>query len=617
MFKLIINTAEISDISLLDNWEFGYKYFTIPLMTKELSYDSAVEQRIFELGRTALNAFFTSEVAVRAVFERLEQQPQWKIYCLNGKTRKILLKFIPESLIAGSASNSSELSTIIQDNQDTIQEKPSVFFCGDRRMPTIPRIFEQLNIPLEEVTCYKSICNSGGILGPIDGIIFFSPSAVDCYFEKNTEIAPTAVVFAIGQTTANYLKARCSNKIIVAPEPSEKALLNEVKIYFEAQKLLEKEPVPDNLIDSMTKIKPTDPVSTPENTAIDAAINPKIKNDLILRMLHGNPTERYPVWMMRQAGRYLPQYIQLRNKYSFFERVQTPELATEITLQPVDIIGVDAAILFSDILVIPQAMGMEVQLIEKVGPLLPAPIKTASDLDRLQVPDIEEKLGYVTRAIRMIKNELNGRIPLIGFAGAPWTLLCYMVQGKGSKTFDEAKAFCYQEPALAASLLQKITDSTILYLKAQIAAGADIIQLFDSWGGLLSKSDFERWSLPYLKQITTAISDEVPVILFAKGAWQSLSTMAQTGAKGLGIDWCIEPETARRLAGKEITLQGNLDPSKLLLPIPELKKEVNKMLRSFDNDRWIANLGHGILPNIPVDNARAFVETVQAFDKNA
>ena len=342
-----------------------------------------------------------------------------------------------------------------------------------------------------------------------------------------------------------------------------------------------------------------------------------IKNDLILRALNGQPTERFPVWMMRQAGRYLPEYIALRNKYSFFERVQTPELAAAITLQPVDIIGVDAAILFSDILVIPQAMGMEVQLVEKLGPLLPDPIKTARDLERIQVPDVEEKLGYVTRAIRLIKQALDGRVPLIGFAGAPWTLLCYMVQGKGSKTFDEAKAFCYQHPALAAGLLQKITDSTILYLKAQIAAGADLIQVFDSWGGLLGKADFETWSLPYLQQITAAVAGLAPVILFAKGAWQSLPAMAKTGAKGLGIDWCNEAAAARSLAGKDITLQGHFDPAKLLLPIPQLKKEVEQMLHSFGRDRWIANLGHGILPNIPVDHARAFVETVQAFERQA
>jgi len=340
-----------------------------------------------------------------------------------------------------------------------------------------------------------------------------------------------------------------------------------------------------------------------------------IKNDLILRTLNGQHAERFPVWMMRQAGRYLPQYIALRNKYSFFERVQTPELAAEITLQPVDIIGVDAAILFSDILVIPQAMGMEVQLVEKLGPLLPDPIKTAADIEKLQVPDIEEKLGYVTRAIQLIKKELNDRVPLIGFAGAPWTLLCYMVQGRGSKTFDGAKAFCYQHPELATRLLQKITDSTILYLKAQIKAGADLIQVFDSWGGLLSKTDFDTWSLPYLSQITAAIKQEVPVILFAKGAWQSLADLADTGARGLGIDWCVEPATARKLAGNKIALQGNFDPSKLLLPISTLKKEVEKMLISFGSDPWIANLGHGILPNIPVDHARAFVETVKGFER--
>ena len=349
--------------------------------------------------------------------------------------------------------------------------------------------------------------------------------------------------------------------------------------------------------------------------AAQLQVTPKFKNDLILRALKGERTERFPVWMMRQAGRYLPEYIKLREKYSFFERVQTPELAAEITLQPVDIVGVDAAILFSDILVVPQAMGMEVQLIEKQGPLLPDPIKTAADLDRLQTPDIQTSLGYVGSAIKLIKQELNGRIPLIGFAGSPWTLLCYMVQGKGSKTFDEAKAFCFKQPELATQLLQKITDTTIAYLKSQIEAGVDLIQVFDSWGGLLSKPDFETWSLPYLQQITEAIKDQVPVILFAKGAWQSLAAMAATGASGLGIDWCIEPQTARNLVGQDITLQGNFDPAKLLLPIPELKKEVEKMLQRFEGQRWIANLGHGILPNIPVDHAKAFVETVQNFQK--
>ncbi|MGE9314658.1 uroporphyrinogen decarboxylase [Niabella sp. CJ426] len=338
-----------------------------------------------------------------------------------------------------------------------------------------------------------------------------------------------------------------------------------------------------------------------------------IKNDLLIRTLLGEPTERTPVWMMRQAGRYLPEYIRLREKYSFFERCQNPELACEITLQPVDIVGVDAAILFSDILVVPQAMGLEVQLIEKQGPLLPDPIKTQSDLNRIKVPDVNDTLHYVFDAIKLIKQELNGRVPLIGFAGAPWTLLCYMVQGKGSKTFDEAKGFCYQNPGLAHTLLQMITHTTIQYLKGQIAAGADTVQLFDSWGGLLSKQDFETFSLQYIRQIVDAVKEEAPTIVFAKGAWSSLGEMAATGAHGLGIDWCIEAPVARQFAGADVTLQGNFDPAKLLSPIPVIQKEVTQMLQAFGPGRHVANLGHGILPNVPVDHARAFVDTVKEF----
>ena len=339
----------------------------------------------------------------------------------------------------------------------------------------------------------------------------------------------------------------------------------------------------------------------------------QLKNDLLLRALRGAYVERPPVWMMRQAGRYLPEYMALRDKYGFFERCQTPELACEITIQPVDIIGVDAAILFSDILVVPQAMGLKVELIESKGPLLPDPIKTIKDFERIHVPDVNETLHYVFDAIRLIKKELNGNVPLIGFAGAPWTILCYMVQGKGSKTFDEAKAFCYTQLELANRLLQMITDTTIAYLKEQVKAGADVIQIFDSWGGLLGPDDFEKLSLRYTKQIINALKDDVLTIIFAKGAWHSLESMAETGANGLGIDWCIAPQMARQLAGDKITLQGNLDPAKLLSPIPVLKKEVKKMLDDFGGQKHIANLGHGILPNVPVDHAKAFVETVKEY----
>ena len=258
-------------------------------------------------------------------------------------------------------------------------------------------------------------------------------------------------------------------------------------------------------------------------------------------------------------------------------------------------------------------MGLEVQMVEGKGPFLPAPVQTEKDMQRIRIPDVYETLNYVFDALSLTKKELNHRVPLIGFAGAPWTILCYMVQGKGSKTFDEAKAFCYTQPQLAHQLLQMITDTTIAYLKAQVKAGADTVQIFDSWGGVLGPTDFENISLKYIRQIVDALKEETLVIIFAKGAWHSLQSMAATGAHGLGIDWCISPQTARNFAGTSISLQGNFDPAKLLSPIPVIKKEVSEMLRGFGKGRYIANLGHGILPNVPVDHARAFVDTVKDF----
>jgi len=262
---------------------------------------------------------------------------------------------------------------------------------------------------------------------------------------------------------------------------------------------------------------------------------------------------------------------------------------------------------------VPQAMGLEVQLVESKGPILPQPVRTWDDFKRIAVPDVNNTLQYVFEAIKLIRKELNGRVPLIGFAGAPWTILCYMVQGKGSKTFDEAKTFCYTQPEMAHRLLQMITDTTIAYCKQQVAAGVDVVQLFDSWGGLLGPDDFKNISLKYIRQIVDALKDEVLVIVFAKGAWHSLRQMADTGAHGLGIDWCVEPQMARKLAGNSIALQGNFDPAKLMSPIPVIKKEVRHMLVDFGGQAHIANLGHGILPNTPVDHAKAFVESVKEF----
>lgn len=340
----------------------------------------------------------------------------------------------------------------------------------------------------------------------------------------------------------------------------------------------------------------------------------ELKNDLLLRALRKEKTERPPVWMMRQAGRYLPDYIKLRDKYDFFTRVQTPELATAITLQPVDQVGVDAAIIFSDILVIPQAMGLEVRMEEGKGPLLPQTIKTQQDVNALNTADAEHHLKYVLDALALTKKELNGRVPLIGFAGAPWTILCYMVEGKGSKTWDKAKQFAYTQPELAHALLQKITGITIDYLKAQARAGADTVQVFDSWAGSLSPADFKTFAQPYLLQIAEAVKDSVPVILFPKGTWHALEDLSHSAASGIGIDWTITPEMARSFTGGRITLQGNFDPAKLLAPIPEIKKWVKEMIDGFGVQNYIANLGHGITPNVPVDHARAFVEAVKEYE---
>lgn len=340
-----------------------------------------------------------------------------------------------------------------------------------------------------------------------------------------------------------------------------------------------------------------------------------LKNDLFLCALKGETVQRPPVWMMRQAGRYLPEFIALRDKYDFFTRCQTPELAAEITLQPIRRIAPDAAILFSDILVVPQAMGIEVLMKENFGPFLPNPIRTAQDVEKVVVPDVQQSLGYVFEAIKLTKEMLDNEVPLIGFAGSPWTIFCYAVEGKGSKSFDSAKGFCFSNPIAAHVLLQKITDTTILYLKQKVAAGCDAIQIFDSWGGMLSPIDYQEFSWQYINQIIEELAPITPVIVFGKGCWFALGEMGKSKASALGVDWTCSPRNARYLSGGNITLQGNFDPSRLLSPIPTIKKMVHQMIDEFGKDNYIVNLGHGILPNIPVDHAKAFIEAVKEYNQ--
>jgi uroporphyrinogen decarboxylase len=336
------------------------------------------------------------------------------------------------------------------------------------------------------------------------------------------------------------------------------------------------------------------------------------ENTRLLKALKGEEVDRPPVWMMRQAGRYLPEYQVLRSKYTFFERCETPELVAEITTQPIDRLGVDAAILFSDILVIPQALDFDVTIEKGEGPRIHNNITSTEQVDNIVVADIEDRLSYVFEGIKATLERLDGKVPLIGFAGAPWTIFCYAVEGRGSKNFAKAKQFCFEHPEAAHKLLQKITDATIEYAKGQVNAGVHAFQLFDSWAGLWSPEGFAHWCMPYIKQILESIT-EVPTILFAKGCWYALKDMSLLSCSALGLDWTVSPEFARAETEGKITLQGNFDPTQLLMPAEQIKKEVNTMINRFGKDKYIVNLGHGILPNISVDHAQAFVDAVKEY----
>jgi uroporphyrinogen decarboxylase len=341
----------------------------------------------------------------------------------------------------------------------------------------------------------------------------------------------------------------------------------------------------------------------------------ELKNDLILRAARGEAIERYPVWLMRQAGRILPEYRAVRSKLSGFkELVETPEFAAEVTIQPVDLLDVDAAIIFSDILVVPEAMGLEYQMLEQKGPWFEKTIQTMDDLKYAESNfDIEDRLGYVLEAIRITKKELNGRVPLIGFAGAPWTIFCYMVEGKGSKTFSESRKMLYTNPTLAHELLNRITDVTISYLKAQVNAGAQMLQLFDSWAGILGTEQYAEFGLRYLDKIANAIN-EVPLTLFSKGAINSVNDLAKLKCNTIGLDWNMDAVAIRKEVGETRTLQGNLDPCALYASHAEVEKSTINMLNRFESQRHIVNLGHGVYPDIDPEKVKTFIKTVKNYE---
>jgi uroporphyrinogen decarboxylase len=338
-----------------------------------------------------------------------------------------------------------------------------------------------------------------------------------------------------------------------------------------------------------------------------------ISNDILLRTLKGQKVERPPVWLMRQAGRILPQYRTLRSSLSGFkELVTTPKLAAEVTIQPVDELGVDAAILFSDILVIPEAMGLNYEMEEKKGPCFPKTIQNQKDILNLLSGEVAaENLGYVYEAIKITKQQLAGRVPLIGFSGAPWTLLAYMVEGGGSKTFSKAKKFLYTQPEVAHKLLGMITETVVAYLNNKVKAGVDAVQLFDSWAGILSPALFREFSLPYIQQICERVQG-VPKIVFAKDGWFSLEELGALDCQAIGLDWTVSPQLGRKLVGPSKVLQGNLDPCVLYAPAATIRRQTEEMIGNFGSQH-IVNLGHGVYPDTPLDNVKCFVETAKNY----
>jgi uroporphyrinogen decarboxylase len=343
----------------------------------------------------------------------------------------------------------------------------------------------------------------------------------------------------------------------------------------------------------------------------------KLQNDLFLRACKRQPVERTPIWIMRQAGRYLPEYQAVRAKADFLTMCKTPELAAEVTIQPIDILGVDAAIIFSDILVIPEAMGMHLEMHEGKGPVFHNPIRSQSDAKQLKKVVPEKELKYVLDAVRLTKKELNGRVPLIGFSGSPWTLLTYMVEGRGSKNFSEVKKLIYNNSELAHQLLSDLSDVIADYLSAKIEAGCNAVQIFDTWGGILSQKDFMEFSLPYVQKIISQIKrKDEPVIFFAKGVHHNLEKMVDAGADVLGLDWTMNLGEVRMKVGARAALQGNLDPTVLYANIDYIKQEVFSVLQSFgEGTGHIFNLGHGVLPDVNPESVKALVRFVKEESK--
>lgn len=522
-----------------------------------------------------------------------------RLFVVGEKTKEIFDQWGLSVTSMPERSTGADLATMIA--KSGITGRKFLFPRGNLGQDTVAQILTSAGATVETICVYETRRPTQDDVAPlyarlvngeIDVVTFTSPSTVknfaSLFSEEMIQRVYQRTRFAvIGPVTAEACTALGVPATIVAAQSTIESLIHAIAT-------------------SNHTFAPTAGVAGSGGSIPE--------NDLFLRAALRQPTPRTPIWIMRQAGRYLPEYRAIRAKTDFLTLCKTPELAAEVTIQPVDIIGVDAAIIFSDILVVPEAMGMELLVEEgKGGPRFPHPVRSVADIDKLSIPDPSDKLKFVLDAVSLARKNLNNRVPLIGFAGSPWTLAAYMVEGHGSRTFRYAKEMLYNEPALMHTLLRKLAESVTSYLSAKVRAGAQAIQIFDTWGGILSQDAFQEFSLPYIKQIVEGIlGSGVPIIVFCKDCGHSLRNIADTGCHVVGLDWSTDLGSARRVLGDRVALQGNFDPAVLYASPEKIREEARTILGKFGaGTGHIFNLGHGITPDVPVEHVKELIRAVK------
>ncbi|MGI8469195.1 MAG: uroporphyrinogen decarboxylase [Pyrinomonadaceae bacterium] len=595
---LVIRKFDIFSGILAEN---NYEIVNFPLIeTKTIEDLSEFQMRLLQLENYD-GIFLTSRHAARILAENLREKNinfSGKIYVLGKRGFDLLKNENLDLFFDETANTTREMLEKIPAKD--LKNKRFLFLRGEKSLRVVPEFLAKI-APVDETIVYETQKIAVGIAkikairekfeaGEIIAACFFSPSAAASFIEQfGAKILHQIKVATIGKTTAEFFETRNLKADFVSSKATAENFAFELIEYLQNGKWK---------MENKRQI-----LHFPFSI---------MKDSLFIRACKKQKTERTPVWIMRQAGRYLPEYRAIRQKYDFLTMCKTPELASEVTVQPIDIIKTDAAILFSDILVIPEAMGMRLEIIESKGPVFDEPIRSLEQIEKLQTENIVERLNYVLQAVKMTKEKLNNRVPLIGFSGSPWTLAAYMVEGCGSKNFEIIKSFIYNEPQAAHKLLRILADSVIEYLNAKIRAGCDAVQIFDTWASILSPTDFEEFSLSYIRYICENLETRgAPVIVFAKGI-SSYKNLAQLECDVLGVDWTRSIGDVRAEIDGGKALQGNLDPTVLFAPKEKIRAETERVLQSYGRGAGhIFNLGHGITPKTPVENVKYFVECVK------